>query len=681
MPQRLALPGVHSLRFPLLAGIHLILCLCLSGCDFSSDSGSIAPNRDSGSSSGGARSGSSSSGGTRGTGPEMTGTFLAGDVEGLYYETPSFSGLTDANGSYRYREGEDIRFALGGIELGSALAAPELNPFDLAGAAPLTEEVDLRVALEDHQRVDALDIAANMMRLFMILDRDRDPSTGIDLTGWDADLQDFQVDLAYDLYAFPFRRGLDSLPAIKSNFDIRYQLTLDAPLLYLYDALGIVIPTLVPVEENRDIEDNGTIEQRLRWLYTDLGLPREVRYTLLPDETDRWQERLDYAYDDLGRPVFVLRETDINEDGSVNFFYTSERFYSDAGFLVEVLEQDGRLVEEESRRYTFRYDDGSNLDLFLFEQDVNFNGEVDGIFAVESLYNDDGLLRWREEETDLNANGVIERRLRFEYFYNNRGQPFEVIETEDDGVSLRADGIIDRRREVEYRYGTEERLFRETVNLDDNGDGVVDRINTYEFSYRSDGRVRSEDWAFDVDADGNVDSRRTLDYRYNSSDLLTRVELILDNDDDGRPEAREVTEYLYNSRGQLRETTIATFNGSDEQQGLLTTLRLYGRRGELVDWYREGEGVTGTTNTPIRLTWRYREIDDGLRYLIYHYGYRQPAFVEVGTTDINFPCVDYRFAEGGPRCAISWPLEWKLMWDATWKAPGINLGGPVVVRP
>ncbi|WP_406828878.1 hypothetical protein [Microbulbifer sp. ARAS458-1] len=678
MPKRLVLPGCGSLRLPLFAGIHLVLCLCLTGCDFSSDSGSIAPSASSSSSSSGGTRSASSSGGT---GAEMTGVFLDGRIQGLYYETPSFSGLTDTDGIFRYREGEEIHFSLGGIELGSALGAPALNPFHLGGGKPLTDEVDLRAALEDHQRVDALDIATNMTRLFMILDRDLDPSNGIDLTDWDTELQDYRVDLAFDLYAFPYRRGLDSLPAIKSRFDIDYQLPLDAPLLYLYDILGIVVPTLVPLEENRDIQDNGTIEQRLLWRYTDLGLPREIRYTLLPEETDRWQERLDYLYDDLGRVVFLRRETDTNEDGSVDFFYTSERFFDDDNFLIEVLEQDGRLVEEESRRYTFDYDSGGNLVLFLFEQDANFDGVIDSLFAVESLYNDEGLLRWREQETDLNANGVIERRLRFEYFYNNDGHPLEVVETEDDGASLRADGVVDRRREIAYRYGSNERLLREIVRLDDNGDGQVDRINTYEFFYRSDGRLYRQEWTFDVDADGNPNSRRTFEYRYNSSDLLFRVEMTLDNDDDGIAEAREVTDYLYNDRGQLRETTIETFNGADERQGLLSIARRYGRRGELVDWYREGVGVTGTTNTPIRLDWRYRELDDGLRYLVHHYRYRQPAFVETGTTDINFPCVDYRFAEGGPRCALSWPLQWKLEWEVFWKAPGINQGGPVVIRP
>ncbi|MBY6212991.1 hypothetical protein KUV95_15675 [Microbulbifer agarilyticus] len=682
MPFRLALPGVDFRRWILLAGIPLVLCICVAGCRSDNDNDNAprpgeAPRATTTSAT---NTPTTTNANTSNTGEEKTGIFV-GDIKGLFYETPSFSGLTDDKGQFRYRQGERIRFSLGGVDLGAALARPRMSPFNLAGTLPFTEEWEFRAALEDHQRVDALDLASNMILFLLILDRDQDPSNGIDLTDWNTDLRGYSVNFDFDLYAFPFRRGLDSLPAIKSQFEIRYQLPLDAPLLYLYDALGILIPTLVPFDETRDFNDDDIIEQRILWRYNDLGLPRDIRYSLFPDELDRWRERLEYTYDDWGRAIFVLRETDLEENGIVNFFYTSERFYNDEGFLIEIIEQDGRVLPEEQRRFVFAYDEGSNLDLYVFEQDFTVSGVVDAIFAIESLYDDDGLLRLRLEESDRNADGLVQRRLRYEYFYNDLAQPFEVLETEDDGVEFRADGVIDRRRQVLYVYGAGARLLRETVRFDDNDDGQVDRINTYEFLYESSGRLREESWAFDLDADGVVESRRTFTYRYSTDDLLLRVEMDLDNDDNGFPEATTVTNYRYNTRGQLRETEIATFNGNDEQQSLLTTTRIYGARGQLVDWYREGEGFTGVTNTPTRLRFRYREIDNGLRYLIDHYRYRQPQFTEVGNPAINVPCIDYRFAEGEVRCGLSWPMQWKLFWEETWKAPGINRGGPVVIRP
>ncbi|WP_158681559.1 hypothetical protein [Microbulbifer pacificus] len=692
MPVRLALAAVGHrsppLRRRVRAAFGLLLCLLLvaGGCG----SGRSGSDRalGGGSSSGGSASSSSSSGGAAGRGPELTGTF-AGDIQGLYYETPSFSGLTDASGTFRYRDGEEVSFSLGDIWFGTAPGAPELDLFDLAGSPPLTSEVDLRVALEDHQRVDALDFVSNRMLLLLTLDRDQDPDNGIDLTDWNTDLVGYSVDFAYDLYAFPYRRGVDALSAITSAFDIKYQVPLEAPLLYLYEALGIVVPVRVPIRETRDFNDDGRIEQEVRWSYNGLGLPWEIFFSLLPDSTDYWRERLYFEYDSQGRRRFMLRETDTDENGTVEFFYRSEHFYSNSGFLVEILEEDGQFSVSERRRYRFEYDAGGNNSLFLFEQDgdldASVGGAVDGIvdtiFRVGSLYDDRGLLTLREEETDLNADGLFERRRRFEFGYNSGGLLLEQLDTLDDGETIEVDGVVDARIEVDYRYSASGRLLREVQRIDDDGDGRVDSENTYEFAYLSSGRLREQVWSFDVDADGRMESRRTFTYRYNSGDLLTQIKMELDSDANGAVDVSEVTDYSYNSRGQLRETAIATFNSAGERQSLLTVTRVYGSSGQLLDWYREGEGYTGTTNTLLHLHWQYLPLDDGLRYLIDHYRYRQPAYTEVGITDIYLPCINYRFAEGGTLCAVSWPLEWKFHWRERWKAPGVNLGGPVVIRP
>lgn len=689
MPVRPVLPGNNTLAERLYGGWKVALCAvlsaCLVACNFSSDS----DNRALGSSSSSARSGSSSSsssssggaGRSADSGEEMTGTFVAGGIEGLRFRTDSFTGLTDSDGTFRYRDGEAVEFSLGGIVLGTATGAPELTPFDLVGAAPITAEAELRAALENHQLVDTLDLVSNMMRLFLILDRDQDPDTGIDLSGWDADLADYVLDLEYDLYAFPYRRGIDSLPAIKSGFAIKYQLPLELPLVYLYDALGIVVPVNVPVRATRDIQDNGTIEQEVYWLYNSLGLPREKRLTFEPEEEDSWRERLSYEYDSLGRRVFVLRETDTTEDGDRDFFYRSERFFSKRGFLIEVVEEDGQLLVSERRVYGFDYDDGGNRVLSLFEQDDDVDGIIDTVYRIERLYSDDGLLDWWQEESDFDADGRVERRQRFVFRYNSAGRLLAQEDTLDNGDLAPADGVVDTRIEVDYRYSSSGLLLRTIQRIDDNGDGVVDRENTFEFIYLSDGRLRRQTWEFDVNADGAADSRRTFEYRYRREGELIQEEMTLDNNADGTVEAREVTDYLYNSRGQLRETEIAVYNGSDDLQSLLTIEREYGRNGQLLSWYREGEGRTGTTNTPIRLRWRYLEIDDGLRYLIDHFRYRQPGYAELGVTDLNQPCEDYRFAESGPVCALSWPMRWQLLWSEAWLAPGVNLGGPVVVRP
>jgi hypothetical protein len=75
---------------------------------------------------------------------------------GLNYRTATQSGVTDVNGQYRYKAGEQVTFSLAGAELADVPAAAEVTP--------LSED----------------DVAAsNMLRLFKALDADADMGNGL----------------------------------------------------------------------------------------------------------------------------------------------------------------------------------------------------------------------------------------------------------------------------------------------------------------------------------------------------------------------------------------------------------------------------------------------------------------------------------------------------------------------
>jgi len=61
----------------------------------------------------------------------QTGTFIDSPVEGLKYETPSFSGFTDKNGQFLFRDGENVSFYIGGVFLGTAESNQTITPIDL----------------------------------------------------------------------------------------------------------------------------------------------------------------------------------------------------------------------------------------------------------------------------------------------------------------------------------------------------------------------------------------------------------------------------------------------------------------------------------------------------------------------------------------------------------------------
>ena len=78
----------------------------------------------SGCSSGGGSSDSSAS-------SIKTGTFTDAPVKGVNYKTATQSGFTDAQGHFKYKDGEIIEFTLGTLSLGQGKAKGQVTPYDI----------------------------------------------------------------------------------------------------------------------------------------------------------------------------------------------------------------------------------------------------------------------------------------------------------------------------------------------------------------------------------------------------------------------------------------------------------------------------------------------------------------------------------------------------------------------
>jgi len=99
--------------------------------------------------------------------PARTGVFIDSPVAGLDYQgstTPA--GQTDAEGGFRYRVDETIRFFIGDLELGSAVGAEQLTPLSIVTGAESASD----------QRV------TNMLILLQTLDADGNLNNGIQIT-------------------------------------------------------------------------------------------------------------------------------------------------------------------------------------------------------------------------------------------------------------------------------------------------------------------------------------------------------------------------------------------------------------------------------------------------------------------------------------------------------------------
>lgn len=94
----------------------------------------------------------------------LIGTFADSPVSGLSYETSSgLSGVTDAQGRFRFQAGDTITLRIAGVDIGTVPASTLLTPASLAGGD------------EDSARF------SNLLVMLQSLDADGDPSNGITL--------------------------------------------------------------------------------------------------------------------------------------------------------------------------------------------------------------------------------------------------------------------------------------------------------------------------------------------------------------------------------------------------------------------------------------------------------------------------------------------------------------------
>ena len=91
----------------------------------------------------------------------LTGSFVDSPVEGLHYETPTFTGETDNQGHFKYALGEKVSFYIGQYPIGEVKGGSVVTPYMLY---PSDEDAALKVA-QLLQSIDADHNASNGITL------------------------------------------------------------------------------------------------------------------------------------------------------------------------------------------------------------------------------------------------------------------------------------------------------------------------------------------------------------------------------------------------------------------------------------------------------------------------------------------------------------------------------------
>ncbi len=105
-----------------------------------------------------------------------TGNFVDSPVSGIQYRTPTFSGITNAAGTFQYSTNEIIEFSIGNLVLGAAIANSTVTPLELG-----TLNGSLQNGKLDYQN-NHQDRTTNTLRLLQTLDSDSYPNNGISLS-------------------------------------------------------------------------------------------------------------------------------------------------------------------------------------------------------------------------------------------------------------------------------------------------------------------------------------------------------------------------------------------------------------------------------------------------------------------------------------------------------------------
>lgn len=136
----------------------------------------------------------------------LTGVFIDGPVAGITYKTPTVGGMTDATGTFKYKEGEEVTFSIGRVVLGSAVGKPVLTPLDIVDGAKDTSD----------QRV------VNISVFLQTLDQDGNPENGITISRKTASFVDQygkEINFNKHIRAFSFDPGFRQVMTELNDID------------------------------------------------------------------------------------------------------------------------------------------------------------------------------------------------------------------------------------------------------------------------------------------------------------------------------------------------------------------------------------------------------------------------------------------------------------------------------
>lgn len=443
-----------------------------------------------------------------------TGKLTGVSAQGLYYETETLKGLTNDEGEFQFREGEFIRFSVGNTQLGSAQAQNEINPFDLLGLNPPTEEAEL-VSIFSRPMLSSFDLVINACALLFSLDADGNPENGVDLGTAHKDLGGVELELA--VKSTEFAQQPKTKATILRQVNREPVSHIDTTRL-LYENLDISLKTKRTTEAKTKT-GTGTLFSNSSSAYNEDGLLKSEK---LQASIDNPAIDISYEYDDAKR---LTRTTNSFTKQIEELSYQNDR-------LVERVIQTNAGEQIQEAKETISYSASGKIS--KLEQDLDGDGQQDVITEfsygstseqIKVIQINDGV-ETQSLTTKRFKNGRIDEIIED---YNNDGEDDVSIRYEYDQQGRMIRRSITSTDETiesglsEFQYDDQDRMIRYT--LDKNKDNQVDYIESSAYDING----NQTDLKRDLNADGQWDF--VAIYRFD--DKGNRIEASEDNNGDG----------------------------------------------------------------------------------------------------------------------------------------------------
>jgi hypothetical protein len=310
-----------------------------------------------------------------------------------------------------------------------------------------------------------------------------------------------------------------------------------------------------------DVRDRAA---RLETVVLDVSLSRDAfeaaLYRQVPEATRNLAPDylVAHLYHSVGIDVSVHAPLEIRNSTNLGLLTTTHFFdFAPRGTLShEGTDYTGDGIADS--HYYYEHDTAGRLLAWRGEQDSDFDGTVDGRFALRRDYSSNGDFIAGGEDYDDDGDGDVDRRIEFELAYDSRGvRTGDTVRTDSDN-----DGVFDSGSETSFSYGSDGQVSSITSASDTDGDGVTDSLQVASFRWVARDRLQSETRASDDDADGVVDNRTVLTHEYLAGGV-TRLVVETFAGANVAPDSRLVQTTTSDARGNALSYRIEDDYGAD----------------------------------------------------------------------------------------------------------------------